>query len=160
MAEGINISEFAKRIENLNRLYPRLPNLAATIAVKFVKDRFRAQNWIDTRTEPWPKRKETDRQRRKNSGRAILVKSGRLKRSIRKIITTQTLAVVGTDVPYAPYHNQGSGKKASGTFNIATRRENTVRSGTLPRRQFIGESTALSRLIERQFTAELIRAIR
>ncbi len=160
MADGVNISEFAKRINNLNKLYPRLPNLAATIAVKFSKDRFRAQNWVDTRTEPWPKRKENARQKRKNRGLAVLVKSGRLKRSIHKIRTTATLAVVGTDVPYAPYHNQGSGKQGTGTFNISTRRENTMRSGTLPRRQFIGESAALSRLIERQFTAELIRAIR
>lgn len=159
MNDGINISQFAKRIENLNKLYPRLPNIAATIAVKFSKDRFRAQNWIGDRTEPWAKRKETLREAKKNRGRAVLVKTGRLKRSIRKIRTTATLAIVGTDVPYAIYHNQG-GKKAAGTFNVATRRENTMRSGTLPRRQFIGESTALSRLIERQFTAELIRAIR
>ena len=160
MNDGINISEFAKRIENLNKLYPRLPNLAATVAVRFIKDRFRDQNWVSERTEPWPKRKETLHQAKKNRGRAVLVKTGRLKRSIRKIRTTATLAIVGTDVPYAIYHNQGSGKQGTGTFNVATRRENTMRSGTLPRRQFIGESTALARLIERQFTAELIRAIR
>ncbi len=158
--DGINISEFTKRIDRLTRLYPRLPNLAATTAVNFSKQRFVNQNWIDARTEPWPKRKETALQRRRNRGRAVLVKSGRLKRSIRKIRTTATLAIVGTDVPYAPYHNQGSGKQSTGTFNIATRRENTMRSGTLPRRQFIGESQALARLIERQFTAELIRAIK
>lgn len=158
--DGINISEFAKRIERLTKLYPRLPNLAATISVKFSKDRFVNQNWIDTRTEPWPKRKETALQRRRNRGRAVLVKTGRLKRSIRKIRTTPNLAIVGTDVEYAPYHNQSSGKQGSGTFNIATRRENTMRSGTLPRRQFIGESQALSRLIEGQFTEELLRAIK
>jgi phage gpG-like protein len=155
----INISEFAKRIDRLARLYPRLPNLAATIAVKFTKDRFRAQNWIGERTEPWVKRKENATQRRRNQGRAILVKTGRLKRSPRKIRTTPTTAIVGTDVPYAAYHNNGSGPQSTGTFNIKSRRENT-RRGTLPRRQFIGESIALARLIERQFTAELIRAIR
>jgi phage gpG-like protein len=155
--DGINISEFAKRIQKLDALYPRLPNIAATLAVQFSKDRFREQAWADVRTEPWKKRKEIGAARRRNQGRAILVKSGRLKRSIRKIRTTPTLAVISTDVPYAAAHNYGfrgsvTGKSSTGkTF---------TRHMTLPRRQFLGESMVLARRIERQFTAELIRAIR
>lgn len=154
MADGINISEFAKRIDNLNRLYPRLPNLAATIAVQFSKDRFRQQAWVDNNTQPWKRRKN---EKRKDKGRAILVKSGRLKRSIRKIRTTATTAVVGTDVPYASVHNHGFRGVVSGTSKLGNA---FSRKMTMPRRQFMGESIVLSRKIERAFTAELIRAIK
>jgi phage gpG-like protein len=155
---GIKISEFTKRIERLNNLYPRLPNIAATIAVQFSKDRFREQAWADARTEPWAKRKETAIQRRRNSGRAVLVKSGRLKRAPRKIRVSREYAVVGvTDVPYAAIHNNGfrgmvTAKSKNGT--TFTRQMN------VPRRRYLGESIILVRKIDRQYLVEFIRAIR
>lgn len=146
-------------MNNLSRVYRDIPGRAATVAVNFSKDRFRQQNWIDTRTEPWAKRKENATQSRRNRGRAVLVKSGRLKRSIRKIYVGSTRAIIGSDVPYAAVHNYGSEKKGTGTFNIRTRRENTS-SGNIPARPFMGNSHALARLIERDQVAQVLRGLK
>jgi len=122
----------------------RLPSIIATEAVNFSKERFVAQNWVDDSTHPWKKRTDkTWLKKRLRSGRAILVDSGRLKRSIRKISVTPTYVVIGTDVPYARAHNDGfrgsvhqhvrqhtrghknKVKMATGLYSIKTRRERT-----------------------------------
>ena len=163
----INISEFTRRIDRLNTFYRRAPGRAATIAVNFSKQRFSAQNWIDVRTENWKKRQYNPRASRRMNSRATLVRSGRLKRSIRKIREGSDFAIVGTDVPYAAAHNYGvrgrvdvkSHSRTSTTGNVSTVKS-FRRTMTLPRRQFMGESHAMARLIERDQVAELMRIIR
>jgi phage gpG-like protein len=157
---GYDISSFVRKMDALSRVYGQIPGRAATVAVNFSKERFRAQNWLDTRTEPWAKRKEGRRLARKNKGRAILVKSGRLKRSIRKIYIGSDRAIIGSDVPYAAVHNYGSEKQGTGTFNIRTRRENTSNQKRIPRRQFMGNSRALAQIIERDMTAQILKALK
>ena len=44
--------ELERTLKALEAAYKRLPNGVATVAVNFSKERFRAQNWIDDRTEP------------------------------------------------------------------------------------------------------------
>lgn len=133
--------------------------------VNFSKERFVRQNWVDANTEPWKKRKPRKRTKRVEKG-ATLVRSARLKRSIRKLHVSREVITVGTDVPYAKIHNQGfrgtvnvkahtrtrDGKKVN--VNGFTRRIN------VPKRQFIGESAVLKKRIERLATAELIHAIK
>jgi phage gpG-like protein len=160
MSKGYDISDFVRKMDNLTRVYGQIPGRAATIAVNFSKERFRAQNWLDSRTEPWVKRKEGRRLARKNRGRAILVKSGRLKRSIRKIYVGSNRAIIGSDVPYAAVHNYGSEKQSTGTYNIRTRRENTSNRQGIPRRQFMGNSRALAQLIERDMSAQVLKALK
>ena len=70
-------------IRALEKVYGTLPNKAATLAVNFFKKRFVEQNWIDNSTQAWKRRKEA--KNRKRSSRATLTKSGRLRRSVRKI---------------------------------------------------------------------------
>ncbi len=136
--------EFIQLIERVNTAITHLPQQVATIAVNFSKDRFRSENWVDNTTEPWKKRKQGwTRDRRK--GRAILVDSSRLKRSVRKVSVTADRIVIGTDVPYASVHNDGfrgrvtqhvggySRKKmgmvhkGTGTYSIRTHAERTRR---------------------------------
>lgn len=85
-----------------------IPEKVATVAVNFFKRRFIDQNWLDTYTKPWKPRKE-DRNRKRNLRRyrGILTKTGRLRRSIRKIKVTPDYIIIGTDVPYARAHNEG-----------------------------------------------------
>ncbi len=103
--------EFDHTLKALESAYKRLPNGVATVAVNFFKERFRAQNWIDDRTEPWKPRSTKEHWSRKraerSSRRAVLVKTGRLRRSIRKISANENEIVIGTDVPYAQIHNDG-----------------------------------------------------
>lgn len=159
MSKGYDISDFTRKMDKLAAVHRALPSRAATIAVNFSKDRFRQQNWVDVRTDPWVKRKEGAKLARRNRGRAILVKSGRLKRSIRKVYVGTTRAIVGSDVPYAAVHNFGSEKQGTGTFNVNTRRENTKSRG-IPARPFLKESRALATLIERDAAAQVLKALK
>ena len=54
--------------------------------------------------KPWPSRKSGD------SGRALLVKSGGLRRLIRLARITPRSAAIGTIVEYGRYHNTGTNK--------------------------------------------------
>lgn len=149
-------------MERLERFYRQVPNRAATIAVAFSKDRFREQAWVDVRTERWQKRRERGRQARKNQGRAILVKSGRLKRSVRKIRVGSNVAVIGTDVPYAAIHNYGgkiTTRKARGQ-RVRSSDDKPAPNATMPRRQFLGESQVLARRIERDMASQVLKVLR
>lgn len=107
-------------------------------AVVFYKQRFQEQAWADNTTQPWAKRKPGAK---RNRGRAILIDTGRLRRSIRVISATQSSVTIGTDVPYARAHNEGFRgtvtvpahtrskyeklKVGTGVFSIKTKNERT-----------------------------------
>lgn len=85
------------------------PNMLGNDAVNFFKDSFKNQGWLGNSFTPWRPRKAVTRWGKtpRNKGRAILVDSGRLRRSIR-ITSVRSMAVtIGTDVPYARAHNEG-----------------------------------------------------
>lgn len=138
-----------------------LPNKLAAEAVNFSKQRFVQQNWVDNTTTMWPKRKKTD------AGRAILVKSGRLKRSIRKLAVYSDCIIIGTDVPYAKIHNDGfRGVEQAKAHSRKSKKgkayqvKSFTRPINMPKRQFIGASAVLTAKLDRLATAELIRAIK
>lgn len=154
----------------------RMTNEAGVIAVNFSKDRFRFKNWIDKTAEKWQARKRPDRG-------SLLLRTGRLKRSIRKIASGDYYVVVGTDVPYAQLHNEGGtvskvvqvkahtrkvvirqrkvsrkGKvslKVIGSKMVNVRAHNRKMNRTMPKRQFLGESELLMRRIEMHLNREL-----
>jgi len=91
-------------------------------AVNFSKQRFAEQSWVDDRTEPWKKRKSEAWGRKARPGRALLVDSGRLKRSIRIISLNPQRVVIGTDVAYAQVHNEGFRGDIEQTVRAHTRK--------------------------------------
>lgn len=101
--------------DNIERAVHLIPNKAAVIAVNFSKERFVKKNWLDNREHPWRKTKK-----RKGS---TLIKSGRLKRSIRKAHVGADYAIVGTDVPYARINNDGG--TIEGTERVRTHERRT-----------------------------------
>lgn len=182
------LKEFDRTIRALEKVYKILPGKAATIAVNFFKERFIAQNWVDTNTRPWKQRKQARRRNRRQ--RAILTKTGRLRRSIRKITVTEVYALIGTDVPYAQAHNEGfSGtvtvqqhqrtktkkeksnyRTRSGDIRSRTRKvkdtgnTSTVKTHTrkmrIPQRKFMGISPVLDTRIERMMNAEFNKVLK
>lgn len=158
MLKGGNMNDFINKLHKLSRLYNRFPGLAAIEAVNFTKERFVRKNWVDKSREAWPKRK------RKGRG-SLMVASGRLKRSIRKIKVTRNGVTIGTDVPYAQLHNEGgvinktvnvrqhSRKRQGRSFTVKSHRRNMKL--TMPERRFIGESAVLMRRIERVMQKEM-----
>lgn len=92
-------------------------------AKNFFVNSWRLQGFEDRTVEKWkPRKKETKR----TIGRAILVQSGDLRRSIiRQPVNKAQLSVkISTDLPYAKVHNEGLGK--------------------MPKREFIGNSYKLN----------------
>lgn len=92
-------------------------------AKNFFVNSFRVQGFEDKSVEKWKPRKT---QTKRNIGRAILVQSGDLRRSIiRQPVNKANLSVkISTDLVYAKVHNEGIGK--------------------MPKRQFIGNSYKLN----------------
>ncbi|MDB0616120.1 phage virion morphogenesis protein [Tenacibaculum dicentrarchi] len=108
--------DFFEKLQRIDNKFflSKMTSEAGVIAVNFSKDRFRQKNWVDTSQEKWTPRK------RKRAG-SILVKSSRLKRSIRKISEGKYYVLIGTDVPYAQIHNEGGTIKATARVRAHSR---------------------------------------
>ena len=95
----------------------------------FVKS-FKNQGFEDETVQRWEPRRMNDRGRKGN--RAILVKSGDLRRSIRVIKKNINSVTLGSDLPYAQIHNDGLYGRAWGKHRFK-----------MPKRQFVGHSRKL-----------------
>lgn len=86
-----------------------MPRKMGKDVVNFALDNFKRQAWLGSSVQPWRPRKNPNKwgQKPKRNGRAILMDTGRLRRSIDIIRTTVDSVTVGTDVPYAKAHNEG-----------------------------------------------------
>ncbi|MEM7372806.1 MAG: phage virion morphogenesis protein [Bacteroidota bacterium] len=154
---------FEGKGDALRQMFRALPRVVGNMAVNFYKDRFRRQGWHDNSFSRWPDRKRPE----KGARRAVLVKSGRLRRSIRIINTTFNSVTVGTDVPYAKIHNEGGQVNVSQSVKRHDRkahrrrvrgREQRVKahsvkahtrsfSATIPQRKYMGRSRLLTKRI-------------
>lgn len=171
------MNEFTRMVDNLIKARKSLPNEIAVLAVRFSKDRFRDQAWLDSSKKPWPSR-EKMRKGGKRKSQTLLVNTSRLKNSIRRVKVSQSEVVIGTDVTYAEIHNNGGKITAVANVKSFTKKAHTrkahtrTRKGiveavnaqtvqshtvkahrrkmnlTIKQRQFIGNSVTLSRDIE------------
>ncbi len=162
---------------NYHRVRNQLPGVLGTVAVNYFKDSFKRQGWRDRYLQPWKKRAPGTKN---NRGRAILVRSGRLRNSIRILESNPRRVVVGTAVPYAEAHNEGfngtvqvrahvrhksrkqattytrKGKEYTKMQRKATGETYGVKSFTrkmnLPQRQFMGDSEIMNRKLDAAVT--------
>ncbi len=179
---------FIHKLNKIADANAKMPLRLGARAVLFSKNRFRQQNWVDKSVEPWEARKHNkgSRQRKK---RGVLIDTGRLFRSIRKIYVSQNSVIIGTDVPYARAHNEGFKgtvqvkahtrgvyeKTKYEVYNTRTRRSRTVtkqrltgaikvkahsKKMNLPKRQFMGASSALSNRLSKMIINEYKKALR
>lgn len=95
-------------------------------ALNHFEQSFRDQGFTDDSLERWKGRKKRERE-----GRAILTKTGRLRRSLKKKMHNRYAIIISSNVVYAPVHNEGIGK--------------------MPKRQFVGYSGKLNRQLIRKF---------
>ena len=117
-----------KTIELVNLLERGLPIILGNEAVNFFKSSFKKGGWTDKTFNPWQPRKVPD------IGRAILVKSGDLRRSIVKNVAFKRVTI-STNVSYASKHNFGLGR--------------------MPKRQFIGDSAELKKQMSKTIEREM-----
>lgn len=187
MARELN--EFDALVRRISSVMRVIPSRAATVAVNFTKERFRQQNWLDVSPDPWERRKRKPRETRTDR-RHVLIKSGRLMRSIRKITANSDRSIIGTDVEYAAAHNDGLTIQATqnvGSHQVRSYRRrahertrngrvesvssanvsaHNVRSHRrnvnfkMPQRKFLGTSAVLTGKIETMMQNEINNAIR
>lgn len=180
-----NRFDLHRQREVLRKQLQTLPVKVGDIAVNFFKARFREQGWRNVYLKGW---KQRSPKAKRNKGRAILIDSGRLRRSIRIAKINAMEVTIGTDVPYARMHNEGFkgtvqvkahtrgrfAKRKTGTGKFTkTGKERmktvTERTGdipvrahsrriNMPQRRFIGESKYLTRLIHHKIHSELLKA--
>ncbi len=175
--------QFADKLEaEIKKVIRRLPRKFGTEVVRYSMQRFREQGWDG---KPWQPRKAGSKN---NKGRAILIKRGRLRRSIRITKIDATSVTIGSDVPYARIHNEGfDGWQQIRAHNRAvTRRKRTtfyredtgeaehvrikykskeavkafIRRVRMPKRQFLGDSPYLRRNLHRIAAAEFKTALK
>lgn len=93
---------FENMLRQYRRFRQRLTAEVSVLATNEFKENFRRRGYMsDQGLKKWKPRAKD-----KKAGRAILVASGRLKRSLRPAPTYNDARVV-TDVPYAQVHNEG-----------------------------------------------------
>ena len=130
MPKRWNIKGYSKKLQQSKS---QLPRKVGVITRNHFVNSFRRQGWTDSNLDPWAERKRADKDKRR---RAILVKSGALKRSIRvKSATFRRIAVGSYGIVYSTRHNRGL--------------------KGMPKRQFIGESKVMTKQIERLINKEL-----
>ncbi len=123
LRESIN-----RKIRNLKDAKRNIPFLVSNNSKNFFLQSFRNQGFTDNSLEKWQKR---DNRSRRNSGRAILVDTGALRRSIKVSQSSFNKIVITSNLPYAAVHNYGL-KAGRG------------RGFKMPKRKFMGNSKKLN----------------
>lgn len=173
------MSGFDKIQSEVKETVLRLPLIVGNEAVNWVKDSFTQQGWRGAAFESWKAVKSE-----KRKGAAILIKSGRLRRSIRILKFNFDSVSVGSDVVYAEAHNRGFngivsvkkhdrnrfGKAAASSLKTKRKKSITYLAGTssvgahqktmnLPRRQFapenLNDSPVFNKAMEERVFSEL-----
>jgi phage gpG-like protein len=180
-----NPLDLHRQRQELKRVMLTLPSVVGDLALQFIDARFRAGGWYDGAFIPWDARSP---KAKRNKGRALLINTGRLRRSIRISKLTSSSVTIGTDVPYARVHNEGfngvvnvkahergqfsKSKRGTGKFTKSGKeRMQTMTSRTgssmvqahtrnmrMPKRQFMGNSQYLNNLLQRKITTEIYKA--
>lgn len=134
-------ASITKKINALNRIKSDLPTQIGNKAVTFFKASFRKQGWEDEGLQPWKLRKGIAGQLSK--GRAILVKTGALRRSPELVLANWNKVRIVSNLPYSAVHNEGGSANAWGK-----------KAFKMPKRKFMGRSRKLHNeirtLIERR----------
>lgn len=131
---------FEQKIKEFQKVKRNLPAQVGNIAKRHFVESFKNQGFTDASLDPWAARKTKDKSdrspRNRDKPRAILVKTGHLRGSIRIRVATFNLIEIGAyGVPYAKFHNNPTGKGV--------------------KRQFIGRSRSLSNKIQRKISQEI-----
>lgn len=155
---------FKSVVDRYKRLKTRLPAIVGTEAVKFAMDNFRKQGFdTGSGVNKWPRRKPGAP---RDKGRALLVDTGKGKRSIRAQVVSPTRVHITTDTDYMGVHNDGGQVTGTARVKAHVRRLKggkrvQVKAHTrqvnfkMPQRQFIGPSLRLNQMVNDKFSREL-----
>ena len=139
----------------LAETFRELPPIIGEEAVNFTIENFDTQGWQGDSFEPWQKRLNPNAWGKKDDpDRAILVKTAKMKRSVRisRIVDDAVyIQAGGADVPYARAHNEGfSGtveqnvkehiRKTKNLKNVKVSAFKRTIQQNIPKRKYIGDA--------------------
>jgi phage gpG-like protein len=121
-------------------------DVIGTLAVNHAQDAFINEGYTDVQLQPWKevKRRQSGKGKPRDQTRPILSDTGDLKDSIRYEKAGNSVHI-GSDLPYAQPHNEGTTKAGRGNKT------------TIPQRQFIGKSIELETQIKTKIQKDLKR---
>jgi phage gpG-like protein len=143
--------------QELKQLQRDAPRYIGELGVNHFNENFQRQGFVDDSLQPWDPR-DPDR----DEGRAVLFKSGTLRRSIRVVRRSSEQVVWGTDVKYAKVHNEGGDIQVKAHLRRGRKGdEHPIRAYMYraKQRQFMGQSKQLTRKIE-QYLDDRLKAIK
>lgn len=157
-----------KQKKELEKFFREFPQKVAVKYLNHIDSSFENEGFTDDRLVKWKPRKRADKNKKQK--RRLLVKTGRLRRSIKKKVTG-TKILIYTATPYAKIHNEGGQIKATAKVRKHKRRikkgrkrktvdvkAHTRRMNTkIPKRQFMGESKKITKQLEQEIEAALKR---
>jgi phage gpG-like protein len=168
-----SVEEKLREIQkNLAQTFRELPAIMGEEMVNYSLDAFDKEAWDN---QKWPKRKDpTKWGKRDDTSRRLLVKTLKLKRSIRigQMIEDRIIMNVGgADVPYARVHNEGWTGTVAQTVDAHLRRgkggkvtrvkefSRTIKQD-MPKRQFVGTTPELKDRIKKIVMQEIFKNLK
>jgi len=123
--------QFLRKAAKFKAAVPQMLDRMANNAVNHFKvTNFDSKGFVDVTLRPWAPIKNSD-------GRQPLVKTGRLRGSITVLGRSLNSRLVGSNVPYAAYHNEGTSRlpqrKMIGNSKTLEKKNGLVIIGTLKR---------------------------
>lgn len=159
MALKNNIPDFLGMAEQLKADTRRF---AKVYCLQWFDDSFQKQGFTDASFTPWPKRKND-----KDPGRAILIDTTFLRKSLQILNENENSIMFGTHAPYAGLHNNGERMRAVQYVRAHTRTRNGKREQVqahtrkrdvkYPERKFIGESQQMMQGLDSWIHTEILK---
>jgi phage gpG-like protein len=145
-----------RKIAALNGVKKSFPDVLANDIKNYFMNSFRLQGWEDEGTQKWEPRKGqvgysglAKVAKKSDSSRAILVKTGDLRKSIRVELASWNKLRIVSDLPYSAIHNEGLKGKAFGKHDF-----------TMPKRKFMGRSRKLHNQLKSKMEKTINTAMR
>lgn len=145
-----------RKIREFNGLKAVLPVLVANDAKNYFAASFRKQGWEDEGLQKWQPRKGqigggglAKVSKKSSSGRAILVQSGDLRKSLCVEQADWGKVRISSDLPYSAIHNEGLQGNAFGKHKFK-----------MPKRKFMGRSRKLHNQLKSLMENKINKAMR
>lgn len=167
---ALNYIQYIKIITNWRQFKTNIPQFIGQQAVKFIKNDVFKREYLNN-NEQWKQRKFADNNAKR---RALLVKTGALKRSIKVIKVLGNAVVVGsTALKYNKMHNQGGEiditakmKRFFWAKYYSTKQQHWKAMALkqtkikIPKRQYIGNSKELEQILKAAIEKRLIEILK
>lgn len=151
-----NFKAIATKLKADSRRY------AETFCLQWFEDSFQNGGFTDSSFVAWDARKND-----KDAGRAILVQTTYLSKSLELMQQSGNVMTFGTTVPYAALHNEGGRLRAVQYVRAHTRTRNGKRAQVqghsrkmdikFPKRQFIGHSQKMMQGLDQWLVSEIVK---